>query len=131
MGLARSVISHRQVRGTRGTFVAHKSEKRCPAGSTSVNKPRTKRWITNLPNGFRSLFESVGRRFEPDGAHHPFVPVTGLGSAFLSSRTVPEKGPCGTFCATSCGDGQPVHFQFAGRRLGPDGTQGCLCRSGT
>jgi hypothetical protein len=38
------------------TFVAHKSEKRCPAGSASVNQPRTKRRITNLLNRGRTLF---------------------------------------------------------------------------
>ena len=39
-----------------GTFVAHKSEKRCPTGSASVNQPRTNWPIASLPNGFRSLF---------------------------------------------------------------------------
>src|SRR5665811_1686600 len=34
---------------------------------------------------------SVGRRFEPDGAHHAFVLVRGLGSAFTPYRTVPER----------------------------------------
>ena len=42
-------------------------------------------------------FESVGRRFEPDGAHPAFVLVRGLGSAFMPSRTVPEKGQMAHF----------------------------------
>ena len=69
-----------------------KGEKRCPSGSACVSEPCKKRRIANLPNGFRPLFSSVGRRFEPDGAHHAFVLVRGLGSAFMPSRTVPETG---------------------------------------
>src|SRR5664280_786477 len=34
---------------SRGTFVAHKSEKCCLTGSASVNQPRTKRPIASLP----------------------------------------------------------------------------------
>jgi len=37
-----------------GTFVAHKSEKRCSAGSASVKEPRTKRPILSLSCGIRS-----------------------------------------------------------------------------
>jgi capsular polysaccharide biosynthesis protein len=39
--------------------VAHKSEKRCPAGSANANEPRTKRRIANLPNGFRTLLRTA------------------------------------------------------------------------
>ena len=39
--------------------MAHKSEKRCPAGSANVNEPRTKRRIANLPNGFRTLLRTA------------------------------------------------------------------------
>ena len=44
-------------------------------------------------------------------------------------RTVPERGPNGTFCATSCGDRQPVHFESVGRRFEPGGANRCLRRS--
>ena len=37
-----------QPRRSCGTFVAHKSEKHCSAGSASVNEPRTKRSIASL-----------------------------------------------------------------------------------
>jgi len=57
MALAWSGISQRQrASQSRGTFVAHMSEKHCSSESASVNQPRTNWPIASLPNGFRSLF---------------------------------------------------------------------------
>ena len=39
-----------------GTFMAHKSEKRCSTVSASVNEPRTNRQIANILNGYLPFF---------------------------------------------------------------------------
>jgi len=52
---ARSDQQTEQPRQSVGTFVAHKSEKRCSAESSGVNQPRTKRSIANLPSRLGSL----------------------------------------------------------------------------
>jgi hypothetical protein len=94
------------VRGTgrlevNGTFMAHKGGKNRSPVSASVNEPRTKQRIANILNGYLPFFKSVGRRFEPDGAHSTFVLVRGLGSAFMPPEPSRKKRQMAHFCATS------------------------------
>jgi len=58
-----------------------------------------------------------------------FVLVRGLWSASCLPKPSQTRGPCGTFCATSSGARQRVHFESVGRRFEPGGAKRCLRRS--
>jgi hypothetical protein len=88
---------------------AHKSGKRGRTGSVCVNDPGTKRWIANLPKGFRSHFlirrSSVRARRDPPhvcaGQCPAKPPATG-------PRRASERPPATSPTRLSRGDAQAL-----------------------